>query len=227
MAAPRGDEDVVGGLIASRDLARVARQQRQLAAVDVARLRRRYRAALFFGWALSTALFTSALVVLKDSVLAAEVFFFATTVGVLVLPLIGRGAVPQWLLQRQLSAGDQDAALTTGHLSRPLAALVQSTRLLRLAIEVAEVSDSDAVAAIGAWIRQVEALEAPERAVLAQLGLSAGGIEDVLLEEHVVEPHGTDAAARARARRRQMEVIAEQLEGFEAALLRYDPDPYR
>jgi len=227
VAALRGDDDGVGAPLASRDLARVARQQRQIAAVDVARLRRRYRAALFFGWALSTAIFTSALVMLKESVLAAEVFFFATTVGVLVLPLIGRGAVPQWLLQRQLRAGDQDAALVTGHLSRPLAGLVQSTRLLRLSIEVAEVSDNDAVAAIGGWIRQVEALEAPERAVLARLGISSRGIERALLEEPEAAPRGTDGGALAWARRRQMEVIAEQLEGFEAALLRYDPNPYR
>ncbi len=241
------DEEAGGGggvrrSEASRALARAARERRHVAAVEAGQLRRRYRLGLLGGWAILTTLVTGGLLMARGTVLAAEAFFIATTVAVVALPILGRGALPHWLLQRQLRAGDRDAALATGHLSPSLASLVENTRLLRLAVEVAEPADDDASRAIWAWIRQVQGLAPLDRAVLEQLGLSATGDEAALLgdaesgaaayqrrleELGRAEGPEEDAIARARAEKRRMDVIAEQLEGFEAALLRYDPGPYR
>lgn len=251
MAVERADTDDeaaegggVGRSEASRALARAARERRHLAAVEAGQLRRRYRLVLLGGWAILTTLVTGGLLMARGTVLAAEAFFIATTVAVVALPILGRGALPHWLLQRQLRAGDRDAALATGHLSPTLASLVENTRLLRLAVEAAEPADHDASRAIWAWIRQVQGLGPLDRAVLEQLGLSASGIEAALLGDAESEAAAYQrrlevpgargdpgpqegAIARARAERRRMDVIAEQLEGFEAALLRHDPGPYR
>ncbi|MEZ4452323.1 MAG: hypothetical protein R3B09_22845, partial [Nannocystaceae bacterium] len=69
-------------------------------------------------------------------------------------------------------------------------------------------------------------LPAGDRALLVELGLSERGVEAILLEdaERDEAPTGGD---HRELRRRRMEVIAEQLEGFESALLRHDPGPYR
>mgnify|MGYP005850947519 CR=1 FL=1 len=215
---------------ASRDLARSARQRRQAAARAVGRLRRRFWLRRLAGWAVATTALTTAALAFLGASLAAEVFFVVTSIAVVVMPFFFLDASPQRLLQRQLREGGQDVALATSHLSPALASLLESTRLLRLTIEVAPPDDVDAVRATWAWIRQVQRLSPVDRAVIEQLGLSGAGVEGALLGD--VEAEGEvsgagEGAARAQARRRRNDVIAEQLEGFEAALLRHDPGPYR
>ena len=216
---------------ASRALARSARQRRQAAARAVGRLRRKFWLRRLAGWAATTtALATAALAFLGAS-LAAEVFFVVSSIAVVAMPFFFLDASPQRLLQRQLREGGQDVALATSHLSPALASLLESTRLLRLAIEVAPPDDVDAVRATWAWIRQVQRLSPVDRAVIEQLGLSCAGVEGALLGDVEAEARAQggagEGAARARAHRRRNDVIAEQLEGFEAALLRHDPGPYR
>ncbi|MCB9701582.1 MAG: hypothetical protein H6711_06815 [Myxococcales bacterium] len=210
---------------ASRDLARLARQRRQLAARDANRLRRRHRIALGITWVALTFTLTALVLAGRDSYLAAEALFITVVISVITLPLLARTALPEWLIERTLRAGDRDAALATGHLSPRLAALVESTRILRLAIESADRRDSDAARGVWAWIAEVRELPYADQQVLAELGLSVGGIEAVLLAD---EPEsGEPATVPAERRRREMEVMAEQLEGFESALLRHNPGPYR
>jgi len=210
---------------ATRQGARLARQHRRLASIDAGRLRRRYRLTLTSVWLLVTALTALTLATLT-SFTTAEVFFITTVTSVIALPLLARSAVPQWLLERPLRAEDQDAALATGHLSRRLASLAQSTRFLRLAIEESGAEDSNADREVWSWIAEVRELAPEERTVLDSLGLSVDGVEAALLTE-VEERDKADEEALAQVDHRRMEVIAEQLEGFETALLRHNPDPYR
>jgi len=214
-----------GRPLATRQGARLARQHRRLASIDAGRLRRRYRLSLISVWLLVTAL-TALMLATLSAFSTAEVFFITTVTSVIALPLLARSAVPQWLLERTLSAEDQDAALATGHLSRRLASLAQSTRFLRLAIEESGAEDSNADREIWSWIAEVRELAPEEQTVLDSLGLSVDGVEAALLTE-VEEREKADEEALARVDHRRMEVIAEQLEGFETALLRHNPDPYR
>ncbi len=210
---------------ATRQGARLARQHRRLASIDAGRLRRRYRLTLTSVWLLVTALTALALATLTTFT-TAEVFFITTVTSVIALPLLARSAVPEWLLERTLRAEDRDAALATGHLSRRLASLVQSTRILRLAIEESSSEDSNADREVWDWIAEVRELPPEERTVLESLGLSVDGVEGALLTE-VEERDKAGEEALARVDHRRMEKIAEQLEGFETALLRHNPDPYR
>ncbi len=156
----------------------------------------------------------------------AEAFFITTVTAVITLPLLARSPIPEWILQRTLRAGDQDAALATGHLSRRLASLVESTRILRLAIEASDANDSDADREVWAWISEVRELEDGDRAVIKGLGLSVDGVEAALLGETETRM-GAERRALAALKDRHLQVIAEQLEGFETALLRHNPGPYR
>jgi len=209
----------------TRQGARLARQRRRLASIDAGRLRRRYRLALAAVWVVVTALL-SALLLSLASYTTAGAFLITTVIAVISLPVLARSAVPEWILQRTLRAGEQDPDLATDHLSRRLASLVQSTRILRIAIEASGAEDSDADREVWAWIAEVRELAAEERAVLEALGLSVGGVEAALLSEVEVRERA-DQEALAAVKDRRMEIIAEQLEGFETALLRHNPDPYR
>ena len=210
----------------TRQGARLARQHRRLASIDAQRLRLRYRIALLGVWIATTTLISAAFFAALVRYSVAEAFFITTVTAVITLPLLARSAIPEWILQRTLLAGDQDAALATGHLSRRLGSLVESTRILRLAIEASDADDSDADREVWAWIAEVRELNHEDRAVLDGLGLSVEGVEAALLGE-AKATNAPDDRALAALPDRHLEVIAEQLEGFETALLRHHPGPYR
>ncbi len=177
-------------------------------------------------WIATTTLISAAFFAALVRYSVAEAFFITTVTAVLTLPLLARSAIPEWILQRTLRAGDQDAALATGHLSRRLASLVESTRILRLAIEASEANDSDADREVWAWIAEVRELDHGDQAVLDGLGLSVDGVEAALLSETETTRDAEERALVA-LEDRHLQVIAEQLEGFETALLRHHPGPYR
>lgn len=212
----------------TRQGARLARQHRRLASIDAKRLRLRYRVALLGVWIATTTLISAAIFAALARYTVAEAFFITTVTAVLTLPLLAHSPIPEWILQRTLRAGDQDVALATGHLSRRLASLVESTRILRLAIEASDASDSDADREVWAWISEVRELENGDRAVIEGLSLSVDGVEAALLRETETETgEGAEQRALAALKDRHLQVIAEQLEGFETALLRHNPGPYR
>lgn len=223
---PGGSEASALAPSPSRDVARAARERRQAATHEARRLRRKYRLGLAGAWLVVTFVLTSVVLVIRSPFLAAEAFFITSVISVISMPLLARAAVPHWLLERSLRAGDRDAALRTGHLSPPLAELVRSTRLLRLAIECADPRDSAADRNVGAWITALRRLPAGDQALLGELGLSERGVEAILLADADADAP-VDRRALAELRRRRMEVLAEQLEGFESALLGHDPGPYR
>lgn len=223
---PAGTEEAALAPRPSRSVAREARERRQAAARDARRLRRRYRLGLAGAWLVITFVVTSVVLALRSPFLAAEAFFITSVISVISMPLIARAAVPGWLLERSLRAGDRDAALRTQHLSPPLAELVRSTRILRLAIECADPWDSSADRNVGAWITALRRLPPGDRALLGELGLSERGVESILLAD-ADRDEPLDRRGLAELRRRRMEVLAEQLEGFESALLGHDPGPYR
>ncbi|MEZ4381670.1 MAG: hypothetical protein R3A79_09990 [Nannocystaceae bacterium] len=223
-ASERGDAEAPR--IATRQGARLARQHRRLATLDTRRLQRRYRLTLAGAWATITGLLSALLIAARGNATAAEALFITSVIAVVVLPLLARSAIPEWLLERTLRAADEDAALATGHLSPRLGALVESTRILRLAIEAADPADSDAERGVWAWIAEVREIDGVDRALLRDLGLSVDGVESALLAE-VERPEGGERRALQAIGRRRMEILAEQLEGFETALLRHRPGPYR
>ncbi len=133
---------------------------------------------------------------------------------------------PGWLLEQQLQAGD-DVALATGHLPPRLALLAQETRVLRFALEAAAPDDPAIEDLAWAWVSSVRELGPLEAEVIARLGGSHHDVVSVLLGEALVAEAAPKTAPNAVQRRRRMELLAEHLEAFELALLRYDPDPYR
>ncbi|MCA9663833.1 MAG: hypothetical protein KC486_36240, partial [Myxococcales bacterium] len=175
--------DAAAPRVATRQGARLARQHRHLAALDTRRLQRRYRLTLAGAWAGVTGVLSALLIAARGNATAAEGLFITSVVAVVVLPLLARSAIPEWLLERTLRAADEDAALATGHLSPRLGALVESTRILRLAIEAADPEDSDAERGVWAWIAEVREIDGVDRALLQDLGLSVDGVEAALLAE--------------------------------------------
>ena len=108
--------------------------------------------------------------------------------------------------QRYLAAARDEAPLQTEHLSPPMAALLQETRLLRISLEapvrqVKEfiIGDLDTASTedldgfdnmlmnisrqLADWLHMVERLPEAEQATLADLGLSAEPIRQVLIRE--------------------------------------------
>lgn len=166
--------------------------------------------------------------------------FFVVVVSVACLPLFTRVLTrPGWLLERQVRAG-ADVALAVGHLPPTVGRLAEETRVLRLAIEAASPGETAIGEWVWAWISAVREVGPVEREVLDRLGLSPADVEAVLLGDELRSGAGAkpDESMRARvkavrgpldeaAERRRMELLAEHLEAFEVALLRYDPDPYR
>ncbi len=151
------------------------------------------------------------------------VVVFSVSCLALFTPVIAR---PGWLLEQQLRAGD-DVALATGRLPPRLARLTEETRILRLAIEAAAPDDPAIEELAWAWVSAVRELGALEAEVIERLGVSHRDVVSVLLGEALAEEPATVTALDRGQQRRRVELLAEQLEAFELALLRYDPDPYR
>lgn len=161
--------------------------------------------------------------------------FFVVVFSVACLPLFTRVlARPQWLLNRQLGAGD-DVALAIGHLPPRLGRLAEETRILRLAIEAAAPDEPAIEEMAWAWVSAVRELGPLEAEVIERLGISHHDVVSVLLGEALAQEEASLAnAVTASAvppdpslQRRRVVLLAEHLEAFEVALLRYDPDPYR
>lgn len=157
--------------------------------------------------------------------------FFVIVVSVSCLPLFTRVlARPGWLLERQSRAGD-DVALTVGHLPPRLARLAQETRVLRLAIEAATPGEPAIDDWVWVWVSAVRELGPLEAEVIDRLAVSPQDVVGVLLGEALREepesPPRVRGAQDPAAALRRRELLAEHLEAFEVALLRYDPDPYR
>lgn len=153
--------------------------------------------------------------------------FFVVVFSVSCLALFTQVlARPSWLLERQLRAGD-DVALATGHLPTRLALLAQETRILRFALEAAAPDEPAIEDLAWAWVSSVRELGPLEAGVIERLGVSHHDVVSVLLGEALVADPVPAAAPDAAQQRRRMELLAEHLEAFELALLRYDPEPYR
>ena len=160
--------------------------------------------------------------------------FFVVVFSVACLPLFTRVlARPQWLLNRQLVAGD-DVALAIGHLPPRLGRLAEETRILRLAIEAAAPDEPAIEEMAWAWVSAVRELGPLEAEVIERLGISHHDVVSVLLGEALAQEASLADALTASAgapdvelQRRRVVLLAEHLEAFEVALLRYDPDPYR
>lgn len=153
--------------------------------------------------------------------------FFVVVFSVSCLALFTQViARPGWLLERQSTAGD-DVALATGHLPARLALLAQETRILRFALEAAAPDEPAIEDLAWAWVSSVRELGPLEAEVIERLGVSHRDVVSVLLGEALLTDPAPAAAPDAAQQRRRMELLAEHLEAFELALLRYDPDPYR
>jgi hypothetical protein len=229
------DDRVASGQ-AIRAHTRAARLERGVAAVAARRVQWRRWAVLLLCWQAVT--WTLALVM--TWLVGIEVLsFFVVVMGVASFPLFTRVlARPGWLLERQVRAG-ADVALAIGHLPVPVGRLAEETRVLRLAIEAANPGDPTALEWVWAWITTVREVGAETREVLDRLGLAHDDVEKVLLADELRASSGKpEDSLRARVvamrsppdeavERRRLELIAEHLEAFEVALLRYDPSPYR
>jgi hypothetical protein len=137
---------------------------------------------------------------------------------------------PGWLLERQVRAGD-DVALAIAHLPPRLGHLAEETRILRLAIESSAPGEPAIDGLAWAWVSAVKELGPLEAEVIDRLGISHRDVVGVLLgetlREEAAEPPRVTGAQDPVALLRRRELLAEHLEAFEVALLRYDPDPYR
>lgn len=224
----RGDADPRAGVGAAiRAQTRAARRDRGVAAIEARRLQWGRWVRLVLLWqvvAWVAAAIIAGLVGFGWIVFGFFVVVFSVSCLALFTPVLAR---PGWLLERQLRAGD-DVALATGHLPTRLALLAQETRILRFALEAAEPGESGIEDLAWAWVSSVRELGALEAEVIERLGVSHHDVVNVLLGEALVEDPKVEAAALdAAQQRRRMELLAEHLEAFELALLRYDPDPYR
>lgn len=234
----KSDERAASGL-AIRAQARAARRARGDAAVAARRVQWGRWAVLLAIWQVVSWIGALALATLVGFDLL-RLGFFVVVVSVACLPMFSRVLTrPGWLLERQVRAG-ADVALAVGHLPPAVARMAEETRVLRLAIEAATPGDPAIGEWVWAWISAVRDAGPLEREVFDRLGLSHRDVEAVLLGDELRSGAGAapDESMRARVRavrgpldeaqeRRRMELIAEHLEAFEAALLRYDPDPYR
>ena len=229
------DERVTSGL-AIRAQTRAARHERGAAAVAARRVQWGRWAVFLLCWQAVT--WVGALVMTR--LVGFNAFnFFLIVMGVASFPLFTRVlARPGWLLERQVQAG-ADVALAIGHLPATVGRLAEETRMLRLAIEAALPGDPAIEEWVWAWISAVRDAGPVEREVLGRLGLSHDDVEKVLLADELRASSGKpEDSLKARVvamrappdeavERRRVELIAEHLEAFEVALLRYDPDPYR
>lgn len=231
MADPRNIAAVAGAVV--RAQTRAARQERGVAA-EAARAVQRWRwAGLLLLW--------QAIAWLGAVVITAMMGFGWVTLGffyvvasVFCFPLLTQGLTrPGWLLEQQVRAG-ADAALAVGHLPPGLARLAEETRILRLAIESTTPGDPGVENLGWAWVSIVRALGPVEAEAVQRLGVSLHEVITVLLGDALApdEAHGPKRVALRpildeTAHRRRLELLAEHLEAFEVALLRYDPDPYR
>lgn len=231
----KADERVATG-VAIRAQTRANRYARGAAAAAARRVQWGRWAVLLLCWQVVT----WALALAMTWLVGFEVLsFFVIVMGVASFPLFTKVlARPGWLLERQVRAG-ADVALAVGHLPASLGRLAEDTRVLRLAIEVASPGDPATEDWCWAWISGVRDAGPSEREVLDRLGLSHRDVENVLLADELKSGLGKPedsmkarvramrAAPDEAAQRRRLELIAEHLEAFEVALLRYDPDPYR
>ena len=223
----RGDVDPRAGAgIAVRAKTRTARHARGLAALAARRVQWGRWARLVLLWqviAWGAAATLAALIGFSWILFGFFVVVFSVSCLGLFTQVLTR---PGWLLEQQLRAGD-DVALATGHLPARLALLAQETRVLRFALEAAAPDDPAIEDLAWAWVSSVRELGSLEAEVIARLGGSHHDVVSVLLGEALVDSPGPSAAPNAAEQRRRMELLAEHLEAFELALLRYDPDPYR
>lgn len=233
---PVSDERVASGR-EIRARARAARHERSVAAVAARRVQWGRWAVLLLCWQVVTWV----LALVLTSLVGLDVLsFFVIVMGVAAFPMFTRVlARPGWLLERQVQAG-ADVALAIGHLPASVGRLAEDTRVLRLAIEAATPGDPAIDEWVWAWISTVREAGPIEREVLDRLGLSHFDVEKVLLADEMRAGSGEKPEDSLKARvaamrappdeaveRRRVELIAEHLEAFEVALLRYDPDPYR
>lgn len=229
-------DDRAASGVAIRAQTRAARHERGVAAVAARRVQWGRWAMLLLCWQAVTWI---GAIVMTRLVGFDVLSFFVIVMGVASFPLFTRVlAPPGWLLERQVRAG-ADVALAVGHLPAAVGRLAEDTRVLRLAIEAARPGDPAIEGWVWAWISAVREAGPGEREVLERLGLSHVDVETVLLADELKAGSGKpEESMRARvvamrappdeaAWRRRIELIAEHLEAFEVALLRYDPSPYR
>jgi hypothetical protein len=212
--------------MAIRAQTRTARHERGIAAMAARRVQWGRWARLVVLWqavAWAAAGIIAGLVGFSWIVFGFFVVVFSVSCLALFTQVIAR---PGWLLERQIKAGD-DVALATGHLPGRLALLAQETRILRFALEAAAPDEPAIEDLAWAWVSSVRELGPLEAEVVERLGVSHRDVVSVLLGEALIADPVPMAAPDAAQQRRRMELLAEHLEAFELALLRYDPDPYR
>ncbi|NVB40523.1 hypothetical protein G6O69_21965 [Pseudenhygromyxa sp. WMMC2535] len=107
-----------------------------------------------------------------------------------------------------------------------LAALVADARLVCSAIEGQEFDAEVALRSAWEWVHRLEELPEAERRRLEDLGLRDAGIGETL-RWTIGDPEAKHGAGEGRRRRRGLARIAEQLRGFEGALLAAASAPYR
>ncbi len=231
MAEPRNTPIVAGTVV--RAQTRNARRERGIAA-KAARTVQRWRWA---GWLLLwqvIAWFWAVVITAMMGFGWVTLGFFYVVASVFCFPLLTQVLTrPGWLLEQQVRAG-ADGVLAVAHLPPGLARLAEETRILRLAIETTAPDDPGVENLGWAWISTVRALGPAEAEAARGLGASQDEVITVLLGDALV-PDEAQRPGRVRLRpaldeaahARRMELLAEHLEAFEVALLRYDPDPYR
>ncbi len=216
--------------VAIRAQTRAARREREIAAGAARRTQWVRWAALVVAWQVVSWIAAAVITTMIGFTWIAFGFFvivFSVSCLGLFTQVLTR---PTWLLERQLRAGD-DVALAVGHLPPRLGRLAEETRMLRLAIEAATAEEPAIDELAWAWVSAVRELGPLEAEVIDRLGVSHHDIVGVLLGAVLVpEPQGktrVPGPPDAAASRRRQDLLAEHLEAFELALLRYDPDPYR
>ena len=228
MRAPQVTRETTS--LAIRAQTRTARRQREIAADAARRVQWGRWAGLMAIWQLVS--WTAAAIITTLIGFTWIGFgFFVIVFSVSCLGLFTQVIVrPGWLLERQVRAGD-DVALAIGHLPARLGRLAEETRILRLAIESSAPDEPALDGLAWAWVSAVKDLGPLETEVIDRLGISYRDVVGVLLGETLREapekPPRVTGAQDPVASLRRRELLAEHLEAFEVALLRYDPDPYR
>jgi hypothetical protein len=223
---------VVAGTVI-RAQTRAARHERGIAAQAARSVLRRRWAGMLLVWQ-AIAWFWAVVITAMMGFGWVTLGFFYVVTSVLCFPLLTQVLTrPGWLLEQQVRAG-ADVALAVGHLPPGLARLAEETRILRLAIESTTPGDPGVEDLGWGWVSTVRALGPVEAEAVQRLGVSLHEVITVLLGD-ALAPDEAQGPGRVvlrptpdeAAHRRRLELLAEHLEAFEVALLRYDPDPYR
>ncbi len=231
MVEPRNIAVVAGSNV--RAQTRAARRERGIAA-QAARSVQRWRWAGFLLLWQMIAWFWAVVITAMMGFGWVTLGFFYVVSCVFCFPFLTQVLTrPGWLLDRQVRAG-ADVTLAVGHLPPGLARLAEETRILRLAIETTTPDDPGVENLGWAWVSTVRALGPMEAEAVQRLGVSLHEVVAVLLGD-ALAPDEAQGPGRAvlrpgldeAAHHQRLELLAEHLEAFEVALLRYDPDPYR